>query len=565
MDVQVAHEAERCASGAAHFFSELKRIGIDSIYFNAGTDFAPLVEAYAAEDSHDVFPFPVLAAHENVVVGMAHGAFLVTGRPQALMVHVSVGTANTVCGIMNAARERVPLVVLAGRSPILESGAEGARDTSIHWPQEMFDQAGMVRELVKWDYELRRPDHAVAVARRAVSVAMEEPRGPVYLSLPRETLAATSSAGPDAGLDPALAQSSPPTVDAAAVAEVARLVADAVNPVIVVTSAGADVSVPPLLEELASKHNLGVAQANPRYLNLRWDHPHNLGTLDEVLERSAPDLFIFVECDVPWISARAEPSGEAKIVQVGLDPLSVRYPMRTHRADRVVNGTAHSFLTEFDKALSTSAGGTPRRPPSGTPPPTQDESEAPIESVITKFMVSRVLGALLDEHDAVFNEYWADPNLLRRSKPGTYFSLPAAGGLGWALPAALGARHALGAGQVVVATVGDGAYMFSNPAACHHAAAKHDLPILVVIANNSRWEAVASSTSRVYPSGQAVARDEARFSDLSPSPDYAALCESFGGRGYRVDKAEDLADVLREAVNTVRTEGRQVVVDVRCR
>ena len=82
---------------------------------------------------------------------MAHGAYLATGRPQAVMVHVSVGTANTVNGAANAARDQAPILLLAGRTPITEQGLHGSRNRPIHWAQEMFDQGGMLREFVKWD------------------------------------------------------------------------------------------------------------------------------------------------------------------------------------------------------------------------------------------------------------------------------------------------------------------------------------------------------------------------------------------------------------------------------
>ena len=78
--------------------------------------------------------------------------------------------------------------------PILEAGAFGARNRAIHWAQEMFDQAGMVRELVKWDYEMRSPDQAHLVVPRALEAALANPSGPVYLALPREPLSAPVSA-----------------------------------------------------------------------------------------------------------------------------------------------------------------------------------------------------------------------------------------------------------------------------------------------------------------------------------------------------------------------------------
>src|SRR5207247_7095587 len=131
-----------------------------------------------------------LSTHENVAVSMAHCYAMVSRRIPAVMVHVSVGTANMICGAMNAARDNVAILLTAGRSPLTETGLPGARDVHIHWAQEMYDQAGMLREIVKWDYELRNAEQLETVIDRAVSIATTSPGGPVYLSLPREVLAA---------------------------------------------------------------------------------------------------------------------------------------------------------------------------------------------------------------------------------------------------------------------------------------------------------------------------------------------------------------------------------------
>ena len=76
---------------------------------------------------------------------MAHGYYQITGRPQAVMIHVTVGTANAMNGIINAARDNIPILFTAGRTPVVESGVHGSRDLYIHWAQESFDQAAMVR------------------------------------------------------------------------------------------------------------------------------------------------------------------------------------------------------------------------------------------------------------------------------------------------------------------------------------------------------------------------------------------------------------------------------------
>jgi acetolactate synthase-1/2/3 large subunit len=85
---------------------------------------------------------------------------LATGRPQLTMHHVNVGTANAMNGLLNAARGQVPILFTAGRTPINEDTLKGHRTLDIHWTQEMYDQAAMVRESVKWDYELRGRRHA---------------------------------------------------------------------------------------------------------------------------------------------------------------------------------------------------------------------------------------------------------------------------------------------------------------------------------------------------------------------------------------------------------------------
>src|SRR5580704_15854397 len=181
-------------SVAAAYLALLAERGVPYLFGNPGTDFAPIVEAYAeAARTGAPAPQPMLAAHENLAVSMAHGYAMVSRRIPAVMVHVSVGTANMICAAMNAARENVAILLTAGRSPLTESGLLGSRDGYIHWAQEMYDQAGMLREIVKWDYELRNAEQLATVVDRALAIAGSEPRGPVYLSLPREVIAAPAS------------------------------------------------------------------------------------------------------------------------------------------------------------------------------------------------------------------------------------------------------------------------------------------------------------------------------------------------------------------------------------
>ena len=86
--------------------------GVSFFFVNSGTDFPDIVEALARQRLED-FPAPrtLLVPHENLAVGMAYGVTMVTGQAQAMMVHVNVGTANALCGLINAARENIPLLI----------------------------------------------------------------------------------------------------------------------------------------------------------------------------------------------------------------------------------------------------------------------------------------------------------------------------------------------------------------------------------------------------------------------------------------------------------------------
>src|SRR5437763_14728889 len=226
----MARKELKAESVAEAYLALLAERGVEYLFANAGTDFAPIVEAYAkAAHTGLPAPKPLIATHENLALAMAHGYAAASGRVPAVMVHVSVGTANAICGLLNAARNNVPVLFTAGRSPPTEEGPAGARDTYIHWAQEMFDQAGMLREMVKWDYELRNGAQLETVVDRALTLATSPPEGPVYLSLPREVLA-EKLFGFTYESPSRHAVASAPAPDAAAIAAAVEILARAQHP-----------------------------------------------------------------------------------------------------------------------------------------------------------------------------------------------------------------------------------------------------------------------------------------------------------------------------------------------
>jgi acetolactate synthase-1/2/3 large subunit len=161
---------------------------------------------------------------------------------------------------------------------------------------------------------------------------------------------------------------------------------------------------------------------------------------------------------------------------------------------------------------------------------------------------------LLNEYPLVLEE-------LTRTKPGNYFSHSPAGGLGWAMGAALGFKLAR-PDRTLIAAVGDGAYMFSNPTPAHFVSRAAGLPVLVVIFNNRRWGAVHRATLSMYPRGDAAQAEQPPLSCLEPSPDYEKIVEASGGYGECVSDPAQLPAALQRALHAVRVEKRQALLNV---
>jgi acetolactate synthase-1/2/3 large subunit len=175
--------------------------------------------------------------------------------------------------------------------------------------------------------------------------------------------------------------------------------------------------------------------------------------------------------------------------------------------------------------------------------------------------VSRKLAQALPDDAILFSELGCDPSVMAFGRPGSYVGFPPSGGLGFGLPAALGAQLA-DRERLVVATVGDGSYLFANPPACHQIGEALGLPVLTVVLNNGRYNAVHKTTAMVYPSGHAVRAIAMPLTSLEPAPDYAMLVRASRGHGERVEDPDKLAGAIARALEVVRRERRQALLDV---
>jgi acetolactate synthase I/II/III large subunit len=556
---------QRPTIAAEAFLRALADHGIDYFFANPGTDFPPIVEAFSrAKKTNAKVPKPILVPHENLAVAMAHGAYLMTGRPQAVMVHVNVGTANTINNLTNLSRDRIPLILAAGRTPITEKGSFGSRSRPIHWAQEMFDQAGMLRELVKWDYELRMPGQVGDMVSRAVEVTMASPRGPVYLVLPREPLSAPLPE-PIGPLKPR-PQAALPHPDPRSVVQLAEWIAGAERPLIIVSTLPADA--PAILGQLAERAAIPVVVNNPRSVCLPSSHSMHFGFEPGALLADA-DLVITIDADAPWIPSLQNPPAGCHVAHIGEEPFFVRYPMRTFPSDLAIQAGTVNALTALNAAIGPRLQMAEARIAARRARLTERmrtrraqlaKDSTPGQTISPEYL-SRCIGEAVGTDAVIFNEYSLRAAQIQREKPDTLFALGPAGGLGWGFGAALGAKLAAPE-KFIVATLGDGAYMFANPMVAHWVSAVHNLPILTILFNNSRYGAVRNATMSMFKDGVAGETDGRTLADLDPSPAFDELARAQGAHAERVEKPADLPDAIARARDVVVNEKRQALLNV---
>jgi acetolactate synthase-1/2/3 large subunit len=555
-------------SVAEAFLRSLRTHGIDTVFANAGTDFAPIIEALSRlQNEPGVVPAIVTVPHENLAVAMAHGYYLASGKPAAVMVHVTVGTGNTICALMNACRDRVPLLLMAGRTPHTEMGHIASRNFPIHWGQENFDQAGMVREYTKWDYELRSGQHPHDILARALEVALAEPRGPVYLTLPREVLADPCTAHSRVATAIRMAPVEP---NAGAVREAAKRIAAASMPVIVTTHLGRDKSAVPVLAELAESFSIPVVQAGASAVNLPASHPMNTGQAGGALLAES-DCIVVVESEVPWFPVRFSPKPGTDVIHIGIDPLFVRYPIRSFPADLAIAGDPKSTLAGLTKAIGNEpvdadAQATRRQRVASFVSDLKQRrlsamTEARTAKPISYAWLAQCIREQMPAGSLFLTELGVSADQIGLDEPGSLIGVGIGGGLGFGLGATLGAKLA-DRSRCVIATVGDGSYMFGNPTPFHFVARAANLPILLIICNNRRWHAVDAATRLVYPDGAAAQSKLMPLVSLEPSPEFTKVAEASAAWTRKVEDPAELSDAIRDALGTV-AGGRQALLDVR--
>ena len=563
-------KAPTITAGGA-LLARLKAVGVDYIFANSGTDFPPIIEGLAEASAKQIpLPKAIVTPHENAAMGMAHGYYLATGRAQAVMAHTNVGLANCVIGAINAATEHVPMLVFSGRTPVVEKGRLGARTVPIGWGQEMRDQAAMIRESVKWDYELKFPEQAVDIVDRAFAIANSTPRGPVYLSLPREVLCEPCPSDElEAPATIAAASAAPRRADIEAAA---KLLSEAKNPLIIAQRGAGSAEGFETLSRLADDWGIAICQYWAIQLAAPTDHPMAVGG-DPAEWLAKADLVLVIDSLAPWSPDIHALKPGCKVVHIGEDPLYARFPIRNFSCDLALVGDTADVIIELADAASsflprTETARIARRAEVATAAAKRrstilERAAAGRGPVMSKAFVSTCLSKAIEGRDAaILSELGVPLEELTLQAPDTWYQEPHSGGLGWCFPAALGMKLAR-PDRLIVATMGDGSYMFSNPVACHQIAEAADIPLLILVLNNSEWGAVRQSVLGVYPDGYAAKANTMPLVSLAPTPDFTKVAAASRAWTARVDRAGDLAGALAAAIEQVTMHKTQALVEIR--
>jgi acetolactate synthase-1/2/3 large subunit len=563
--------------GGNALLEALAESGVRYIFANFGSDHPALIEASAeAKATGRKLPEVLTCPNEMVALSCAHGFAQVSGRAQAVIVHVDCGTQALAGAVHNAAKGRIPVLIFAGLSPFSQEGElRGSRNEFIQWIQDVPDQAGIVRQYMKYENELRTAKNVKQSVRRAMQITESDPKGPVYLTAAREVLEEELEVDETTKPEwPALGAIS---LAESAIEMIVGGLARAKRPLVVTSYVGRNVRAVAELTKFCRTLGIGVLESVPSamnfscddelYLGNHWNHPFQNQDLADA------DAILVIDSDVPWIPTVNRPSESATIYHIDVDPLKERTPLWSINARGVFRADAESALRQMnawverngpDTRMAEARRAHYRDRHSGRAKRLEEEARGESDAISPEFLTAEVRKQIGDDA-IVLNEgitnYPAICDHSGRTKPGTIFA-SGGGALGWNGGAAIGARLAAPE-KTVVALTGDGSYMFSIPASVHWMARRYGTPFLQVIYNNGGWKAPKFSALAIHPDGHASRAKDIGVS-FDPAPDYAGIAAAAGGAlGISVSKPDEVENAIAAGLKAVREEKRCAVLDVR--
>lgn len=545
-------------TGRSAFLALLKDEGITHLFGNPGTTELPIM--HALKDHPDLTY--VMAMQESLVVAIADGYSRASGRLVACNVHVAPGLGNAMGSLYNAKFTGTPMILTAGQQ---EQG-HGLTEPLLYDPL-----VRIAEPLVKWAVEVTRLEDLPRIVRRAAKIATTPPTGPVFISLPGDIL--NAEAGIDLGRSTRIDTRVRPSDEA--LGALADRILAAKNPVMIV---GDEIVKSDALQEaaeFASALGCPVWQQTVGYgAHFLSEHPCFMGSLTRIQKQvrdvlSPHDLLIAIGTEPLRMSVFSEiepmPEGLA-MVQVGLvdHDLAKNYP-----AEIALKADVRETLLALTPLLRERGGAqladraqagvhalaplnwTAKRAKLAAEIETRAEA-TPIDPdwLVLQLVDAMPPDAILVEEALTSSRYVP---ALRAHRDRYGFHALASGGIGWGLPASVGVSLA-NPERPVVCFSGDGSAMYSIQSLW--TAARHELPLTVVIANNGGYRIIKQRLLSFHGDRNFVGMDFEK-----PAVDFAALARSMGLEGIRVTEPGDLPRILRDATRRPGAKLIEVMVD----
>jgi len=571
------------SSGGDFMVDVLRSLDIDYLAMNCASSFRGLHEA-VINHGGNTKPEIITCPHEEIAVHMAQGYAKMEGKPMAMICHGVVGLQHATMAMYNAWCDRVPVIVIGGN--IMEADKRGP---GAEWVHAAVDPAALVRDFVKWDDQPVSLQHFAESATRAYKVATTPPMAPVMLSLDAEL---QENPIPDAKAlrIPKFSRVIPPQGDDAALAELAKMLVAAENPVILCDRVARTPAGMPLLVQLAETLQCAVVDNYGR-MNFPSRHPLNQSFRRSVIAQA--DLIVAMEVNELWGSLNSfndrivRTSGPnykktAKIVTLGSRDLYMKSNYqdlgRYQEVDLTIAGDAEASLpalieqvkrlTDEGRKSAFEARGK-KLAAAKLATVEQAKSDATIgwdaSPITTARLCAEVYGQIKDEDWSLVGTSirlaWPH-KLWNFDKPYQWNGVAGGAGIGYTLPASLGAalankRH----GRLTVAFGGDGDFMFVPSTLW--TAAHHRIPMLYIVHNNRAYhQEYMYLQAMAARHGRGITNTDIGTTIKDPNVDYAAVARGFGvyGEGPITDP-KDLAPALKRAIAMVKT-GQPALVDV---
>ena len=573
------------SSGSDFMVDVIKSLGFEYICANPGSSFRGLHESVINYGGNQK-PELLTCCHEESAVAMAHGYFKVEGKPLAVMAHGTVGLQHAAMAIYNAWCDRVPVYIILGNH------ADAATRRVADWYHAAQDVAAMVRDYTKWDDAPASLTHFAESAVRAYRVAMTPPMAPVVLSV-------------DGGLQedgiegratlsiPRLTMPVPPQGDSGAIAELARLLVAAENPVLVADRLARTPAAMPLLVELAETLQAAVIDKGGR-MNFPSRHPLNqsdraaavIAAADVIVGLEVTDFWGTVNAlrDQLHRSTRRLTKPGAKLITITTGDLYIRSNYQDFRrladVDLAIAADGEATLPALIDAVKRLVTGDRKRVFEARGVALADAKRAAFERariaasyawdaspVSTARLCAELWGQIKQEDWSLVSSYYSDGGGWPRrlwdfNKPYHWLGDAGGGGIGYGAPASVGAalanrRH----GRLSVAIQTDGDLMYAPGVLW--TAAHHRIPLLSIMNNNRSYHMEIMHVQRMCNRrNRGIDRGQIGSTLVDPNIDYAKVAQGLGVHAEGpITNPNELGPAIARALAVVK-RGEPALVDV---